>query len=598
MEELKTINIKDLMFILFRSWRLILACILGFALIAAIYTRILPIQYITPEPKKEEVESTEKTTAPIFIWEENEPEKLEDKYGEIEIQKMLQDFALKNREGININNQINALNDSNKALRDSLKSDLYLQIDPENRVNKRLVVHLTLDKIAGRTEFEHSVAKQNLGSFYMNSIKGNSFYQRIVAEGLVSYEPDDIKGLFQVRMTPQGGINIVITGPEEELRETLYRLTIEEIERINIEDVPVFLPHKMKLEELEDETVKDSFIDIKKSETTRQIKENEEEIERLQEQMREALDRQHKFDLEYQIEVETRLKQEVVDIIADTMRANTVKENAIKNLTKAIMDSNIKSEELQAIADDIIIKYKTTNKEEDTLNEIKALYLTSDKIKINRNDSVGKEPMPLVPQPKKYKRNIFLGAFLGLMLGTFLTIWKHWKELAGYDVKDITSSQKLFYIGEISGKHPNTKSKKGILSFVDSFIDKVFDKQFSPEQQEEELTYVHQIIKGLLIENKDVETKIVVPGVLEDLKKNPVFDRLKTIVQTEDPHLELKAISDLQRDSDAVKHLRFADAVLFVRSSSDDGDNFVKEVQLAKGYSIPIIGVVELTTKW
>lgn len=87
MEELKTINIKDLMFILFRSWRLILACILGFALIAAIYTRILPIQYITPEPKKEEVESTEKTTAPIFIWEENEPEKLEDKYGEIEIQK-------------------------------------------------------------------------------------------------------------------------------------------------------------------------------------------------------------------------------------------------------------------------------------------------------------------------------------------------------------------------------------------------------------------------------------------------------------------------------------------------------------------------------
>ena len=133
---------------------------------------------------------------------------------------------------------------------------------------------------------------------------------------------------------------------------------------------------------------------------------------------------------------------------------------------------------------------------------------------------------------------------------------------------------------------------------MDSFIDKVFDKQFSPEQQEEELTYVHQIIQGLLGKEKDKETKIVVPGILSDLKKSPVFELMKAKVQAENPNFDIKAISDIQKDSSAVKDMRFADAVLFLRSSSDDGDNFVKEVQLAKGYSIPIIGVVEFTTKW
>lgn len=179
MEYQRIIRIQDIVYYILAGWREMLACMLVAALLVAGFGALRPerkpvVQELTAEEKK--------TIRDTFI---------------------AQNGSVKQWQ-----NAINYLSDTNSGLNTRLKNDYYLQIDPENRVNKRFEVTISLLQTDEMTTAEKAQLSRSLSLRYLQQVSSEAFMKSLADYGPIPLNAAYVSALVTSEITAGGSVVI------------------------------------------------------------------------------------------------------------------------------------------------------------------------------------------------------------------------------------------------------------------------------------------------------------------------------------------------------------------------------------------------------
>lgn len=288
MEYQRVIRIQDVVYHLLAGWREILACMLVAALLIA------GIGILKPEPKPVVQELT------------------------AEEKKTIRDtFVTKDGKAKQWQNSITYLSDTNSNLNTRLKYDYYLQIDPENRINKRFEIAITLLQTDDMTRAEKEQLSRSLSLRYLQQVSSDAFMKSLADYGSMSLNAAYIPSLVLSEITSSGSVVIQITGPNEEMIDQLVRNAKDQITKVIHTELDLHQPHNI------------SFI----RERVRQTK--DEQITRVRDELQARIDRYNKSIDYYQGLIDQAVEEKIADAEEEKKAESTptpAKPSVLKNI--------------------------------------------------------------------------------------------------------------------------------------------------------------------------------------------------------------------------------------------------------------------------
>ncbi|NLZ66292.1 MAG: hypothetical protein GX910_01305 [Clostridiaceae bacterium] len=214
MEYQRIIRIQDIVYYILAGWREMLACMLVAALLVAGLGALRPEQ----KPVVQELTAEEKKT-------------------------IRDTFIAQNGSVKQWQNAINYLSDTNSGLNTRLKNDYYLQIDPENRVNKRFEVTISLLQTDEMTTAEKAQLSRSLSLRYLQQVSSEAFMKSLADYGPIPLNAAYVSALVTSEITAGGSVVIQITGPSEEMIDQLVRNAKDQITKVIHTELDLYQPH-------------------------------------------------------------------------------------------------------------------------------------------------------------------------------------------------------------------------------------------------------------------------------------------------------------------------------------------------------------------
>ncbi len=232
MENVRILDLKRALFYYFLSWRTSLLCIFICVALA------IGLVYLRP---------AEPQVVDEGVVEQQEPSLAE---------KRAQ-FVAENAEAKAWAAEIAKLEGEKALLENELSNSLFLQIDPDHRINKHFDVRFTYFMADFEDEEEKVRADQMLCLHYMKQLSGDRYMNYLATKGLLKFDPTALIALVDVTLNETGYIEFTVTGPEEVVIDQLIDTTKDFLERIVRPEIDLFATHFLTFGETTKEVVED-----------------------------------------------------------------------------------------------------------------------------------------------------------------------------------------------------------------------------------------------------------------------------------------------------------------------------------------------------
>ena len=634
MEDIRVIDLKDYFFYLCLSWRQVLLIILISALLAGGITRMQPVKMTTKEAaekaeEKSKIPDDMILTPPPYSYLILDPDNPYERYDRLEVEQMLKSFSTQDPEARLLYNTTQDKIKENQDLQETLDDSPFLKIDPSKRVNKQLRIKLNIDEDSQIDLYGAAFLRQNLCSAYLGTLRGQRFYQTMAENYAIQYKSDEIRRLIQIKMDTPHSLFVKVTAPDEEQRELLYKNCKEEIQRIYDEGEASYIKHDLVIDELPDETVRDSSILVERQAIEQKMQENQELIEKNQKEIRDKFYEDYRNEARLDKNRREREKLEALTVLQHELGAAGASEEDLTTISDAIKKSSWDAKAVTQIKD-AFYKSLTYDKKQEKLNlekqveeaEKRAAALKRGEIseeeaaeKEKKDEKTltafeasikallkekpvltlhpeAEEEIELVPVPRRYKRNVFLGLVLGIFLSALYVFVRYWKKLS---VIDLPAFSKLYQLPSLGAISLPTPLKKRLASPIDRWICRLFGKEFKEDEQTAELILAANAILAQL-DSGTSKPKLLLSTSGESREKEQLFKLLEE-ADTEDK-VQWAYSFDFGRKLASIEEIQNADAVLFVETIGDFGAKTQQQAQIARNLKKNVLGLIELKEKY
>ncbi|MGI6508650.1 MAG: hypothetical protein ACOX4A_09850 [Saccharofermentanales bacterium] len=240
MENVRILDLKRALFYYFLSWRTSLLCI--FICVA------LAIGLVYLQPAKPQVVDESAI--------EQEKQLLNEKKAK---------FVAEDKKAKDWSDQIATLEKEVSSLNNELANNLFLQIDPERRINKYFDLHFSYFMVDFEDEAEKTRIDQVLCIMYMKQLSGDRYMKHLATTGLLKFKQSALVDLVDVSVNQDGYIEFMVTGPEEVVIDQLIDSTKEYLQLVIRPEIDLLATHFLTISVPRIEVVKEpSIIPLKK----------------------------------------------------------------------------------------------------------------------------------------------------------------------------------------------------------------------------------------------------------------------------------------------------------------------------------------------
>ncbi len=268
MRNLKILDLKKALFYYLFSWRTILLCV---ALCVAFAVGITYLRPVTQDVEMSELN-------------ENELSEKRDKF--IASDVMAKGWAA----------EISALEKELLILQDELSNSLFLQIDPEQRMNKRFTLRFTHFNVNFNDEAERIRADQMLCLQYVRELSDNRYMNYLAMKGILKFDPADLINLVDMTIKLEGYIDFTVTAPEEIIIDQLVKMTKDYLEEVVRPEIDLLAIHFLEFSNVKKEIVKDPSVIMFKERIESDIRIKQDNIEELNQMIDMAFEESLKED--------------------------------------------------------------------------------------------------------------------------------------------------------------------------------------------------------------------------------------------------------------------------------------------------------------
>ncbi len=156
--------------------------------------------------------------------------------------------------------EISALEKESIILQDELSNSLFLQIDPEQRMNKHFTLRFTHFKVNFNDEAERIRADQMLCLQYVRELSDGRYLNYLATKGILKFDPADLFNLVDITIELEGSIVFTVTAPEEIIIDQLVKLTKDYLEEVVRPEIDLLAIHFLDFSNVKKEVVKDPSI--------------------------------------------------------------------------------------------------------------------------------------------------------------------------------------------------------------------------------------------------------------------------------------------------------------------------------------------------
>lgn len=265
MEELKSFNLKAFFFYLFKSWRVLLICLLLGTAIA------LGLTFANP-PRTGDAGISER-----------------------EYKKLVSDFIAYETEGQYYLDNLEMVRKSNHKLRQTLSEDLYFHIDPTQRMNKSFVLNFKFAEDAVSDAKEEARTARVLSLRYMQALQDETFVLHMMEKGRVPLNDMSIRHLIRTEINDDGLLFLEVTGPDESLIDAIMWDIRDYAELVLHAGMDPMGDYELMFTHERVEVVEDPGILRLKEELQRMITLGEARLEEIHQDIERAVDAKHQL---------------------------------------------------------------------------------------------------------------------------------------------------------------------------------------------------------------------------------------------------------------------------------------------------------------
>lgn len=209
---------------------------------------------------------------------------------EAEITEERNKFLAENGQAKEWSAQVTELEGELSMLEDELTNSLFLQIDPERRINKHFTLRFTYFMVDFKDKAEKIRMNQMLCIHYMKQLSSDRYVNYLATKGLLKYSPSALTGLIDMTVNQDGYIEFTATAPEEVIIDQLIKTTRDYLERIVRPDIDPIATHFLNFGKTTKEVVKDPSITQLKNKIENEITTKKEKIGSLNQMINTAFE--------------------------------------------------------------------------------------------------------------------------------------------------------------------------------------------------------------------------------------------------------------------------------------------------------------------
>jgi len=256
MEDTRVLDLKKAAFYYLMSWRVTILCLVLCVALLLGYTYLKPssqqLNSLPDDPKQEE-----------------------------ELLAKRDKFIADNAEAKDWSSQITGLEKEVTELNTQLNNNLFLQIDPNRRINKSFSLRFSYFMVDFKDEEEEARTNQMLSLHYMRQLASDRYLNYLATKGILKFSPENLANLIDVRIGEDGFIVFKITGSEEIIIDQLIKTTQEFLENYVRPDIDLLATHYLRFSNVNKEVVRDPSITLLKKKIESEIALKEGKIEEL-----------------------------------------------------------------------------------------------------------------------------------------------------------------------------------------------------------------------------------------------------------------------------------------------------------------------------
>ena len=235
MGNVRILDLKKALFYYFFSWRMVLLCVALCVALAVGLTCLRPAS----------TQSDEMSSADTNVLAEQRTK-----------------FTSENAEAKRLASEITKLEGESLLLENELSKSLFLQIDPERRVNKRFDLRFKFFVVDFLDGAEKIRTNQMLCLHYLKYLSDDRYMNYLATSGLLKFDPATLTALIDITLKEDGYLEFVVTGPEEVIIDQLIKTTKNYLELIVRPDIDLLATHFLTFSETTKEVVKDPTVTL------------------------------------------------------------------------------------------------------------------------------------------------------------------------------------------------------------------------------------------------------------------------------------------------------------------------------------------------
>ena len=235
MGNVRILDLKKALFYYFFSWRMVLLCVALCVALAVGLTCLRPAS----------TQSDAMSSADDNVLAEQRTK-----------------FTSENVEAKRLAAEITKLEGEYLLLENELSKSLFLQIDPERRVNKSFDLRFTFFVVDFLDEAEKIRTNQMLCLHYLKYLSDDRYMNYLATSGLLKFDPATLTALIDITLKEDGYLEFVVTGPEEVIIDQLIKSTKNYLELIVRPDIDLLATHFLTFSEMTKEVVKDPTVTL------------------------------------------------------------------------------------------------------------------------------------------------------------------------------------------------------------------------------------------------------------------------------------------------------------------------------------------------
>lgn len=186
--------------------------------------------------------------------------------------------------------EIVKLEGETSSLENELSNSLFLQIDPERRINKHFDLRFTYFMVDFKDEAEKIRTNQMLCLQYIKQLSGDRYMNYLATRGLLKFDPSTLVSLVDVTLKEDGYIEFTVTGPEEVITDQLVKTTKDFLEKIIRPEIDLLATHFLTFGATTKEIVKDPNVVLLRNKIESEISIKNEKIDELNQMIDAALE--------------------------------------------------------------------------------------------------------------------------------------------------------------------------------------------------------------------------------------------------------------------------------------------------------------------